>query len=79
MAYRRLVEDLETKTHQLEIALAEIKTLRGILPMCMFCKKVRDDEGYWHRVEEYIQSNSEAVVTHGLCAGCMKEHYPEQA
>jgi PAS domain S-box-containing protein len=62
---------------KLQESLAEIKTLRGILPLCCFCKKVRDDQGYWEQVDVYITEHSEANVTHGLCPDCLKEHYPE--
>ncbi len=70
MRYRKLSEELEK-------ALAEIKTLRGILPMCMYCKKIRSGEGFWYRVEEYLRSHTEAVVSHGLCEDCQKLHYPD--
>lgn len=76
LALRVSVAELRKKTLELERALSEIRTLRGIIPMCMFCKKIRDDEGFWHRVEEYIAENSEATVSHGLCAECLKRHYP---
>jgi steroid delta-isomerase-like uncharacterized protein len=57
--------------------LKEIKTLKGILPLCSFCKKVRDDEGYWKQVDVYISQHTEADISHGVCPECMKEHYPE--
>ncbi len=60
---------------ELEQNLAEIKRLEGILPICSFCKKIRDDEGYWQQVEQYISEHSQAVFSHGLCAECMIEHY----
>jgi hypothetical protein len=56
----------------------EIKTLRGILPICSFCKKIRDDKGYWEQVDIYIHKHSEADISHGICPECMKKHYPEQ-
>jgi PAS domain S-box-containing protein len=62
---------------KLQESLAEIKTLRGILPVCCFCKKVRDDKGYWEQVDIYITEHSDASVTHGLCPDCLREHYPE--
>jgi CheY-like chemotaxis protein len=62
---------------ELEDALAEIKTLRGILPICSYCKKIRDDEGYWHQVEVYIRDHSEAEFSHGICPECAKKLYPE--
>lgn len=67
---RRAVVDLEN-------ALKEIKTLRGILPICCNCKKIRDDKGYWRQLEEYIHAHSEAEFSHSLCQTCVQELYPE--
>ena len=61
----------------LKRALSEIKQLRGIIPICASCKKIRDDEGYWHQVETYISKHSEALFSHGICPECMKKLYPE--
>ncbi len=61
----------------LERALAEVDTLQGIIPICSFCKKIRDDAGYWEMVESYISKNSSAEFSHGICPDCMKENYPE--
>ena len=55
----------------------EIKRLRGILPLCSFCKKVRDDKGYWEQVDVYISKYSEADISHSICPECVKIHYPE--
>lgn len=71
---RRTIMDSNRK---LTRALEEVHTLRGILPLCSFCKKVRDDDGYWQRVDVYITNNSEAMVSHGVCPECAKEHYPD--
>jgi PAS domain S-box-containing protein len=60
----------------LQSALAELKVLRGIIPVCSFCKKVRDDKGYWEQVEVYITKNSEADVSHGICPECLRKHFP---
>lgn len=62
---------------ELEKALSEIKVLRGILPICSNCKKIRDDEGYWNRIEQYIMEHSEAEFTHSICPDCTKKLYPE--
>ncbi len=67
-------ENLITK---LEAALSEIKTLKGILPLCSFCKKIRDDKGYWEQVDTYIHKYSEADISHSVCPECVKKHYPE--
>ena len=56
----------------------ELKILRGILPLCSFCKKIRDDKGYWESVDIYISKYSEAYISHGICPDCLKDHYPEQ-
>lgn len=63
---------------ELENALAEIKTLRGILPLCSFCNRIRDAKGDWQKVDVYICRNSEAAVSHSICPDCTKIHYPEE-
>lgn len=55
----------------------EIKKLRGILPICASCKKIRDDKGYWNQIESYIQEHSEAEFSHGICQDCAKKLYPD--
>ncbi len=67
--------DLEQKNSDLERAHSEIKTLSGIIPICMHCKEVRDDKGYWNKVEEYISMHSTALFSHGICPTCMKKYY----
>lgn len=62
---------------ELQTALAEIKTLRGIVPICSHCKKIRDDKGDWNKLEEYVQNHSEAKFSHGICQDCLNEHYPD--
>lgn len=62
---------------EIEEAMAKIKILSGIIPICSSCKKIRDDAGYWQQVEEYISKHSEAVFSHGLCNDCVKKLYPE--
>jgi len=66
----RLIIDLEN-------ALAEVKTLRGFLPICANCKKIRDDEGYWQRIEKYIEDRSDAQFSHSICPECSKQLYPD--
>jgi len=61
--------------HQLQEALTNIKTLQGLLPICAACKKIRDDQGYWHQVEEYIGQHSAAQFTHGICPDCIATRY----
>lgn len=62
---------------ELTDALAKIKTLRGLLPICASCKKIRDDRGYWQKVEFYISNHTGAEFTHGICPDCMHRLYPE--
>ena len=62
---------------ELTDALAQVKTLSGLLPICASCKKIRDDNGYWQQVETYIQKHSNADFTHGICPDCIKRLYPE--
>jgi PleD family two-component response regulator len=69
---------LREKNETLEKALAEIKTLRGIIPICANCKKIRDDEGAWKQIESYIQSHSEASFSHGICPDCIRKLYGSQ-
>ena len=56
---------------------AEMRQLKGMLPICASCKKIRDDEGYWHRVEQYVSERTEAEFTHTVCPMCMERLYPE--
>ena len=61
---------------ELQKALDSIKTLRGLLPICCYCKKIRDDRGYWSQLEVYIQSHSEADFSHGICPECVEKFHP---
>ena len=69
--------ELRRLNAELQDALAKVRTLSGLLPICSSCKKIRDDEGYWNQLEAYIQEHSNAVFSHGLCPGCAKKLYPE--
>jgi hypothetical protein len=51
--------------------------LSGLLPICAACKKIRDDKGYWHQVEEYVRDHSEADFSHSICPDCVRRLYPE--
>jgi DNA repair exonuclease SbcCD ATPase subunit len=62
--------ELEATNQQLREALANVKELRGLLPICSECKRIRDDKDYWHTVESYIASHSHARFSHGLCPAC---------
>ena len=74
---RRLNAMLEARNKELEEALSKVKTLRGLLPICASCKKIRDDQGYWQQVEVYVRDHSEAEFSHGLCPDCAKKLYPQ--
>ncbi|HOX47361.1 MAG TPA: response regulator transcription factor [Myxococcota bacterium] len=67
---------LAAKVRELEGALRHVKQLQGLLPVCMHCKKVRDESQIWHRVEAYIEEHSQARVTHALCDECLARFYP---
>jgi len=73
----RMVEEIADKVKQLEASLSRVKQLEGIIPICMYCKKIRDDKEEWSRVEEYITEHSEANFSHGLCPECEKKMLAE--
>lgn len=72
---RRAVEERERIIDELKVALANVKTLRGLIPICASCKKIRDDKGYWSQVEVYVRDRSDAEFSHGMCPDCMKSFY----
>ncbi len=74
---KRLEEERARLIHELEDALAQVKTLSSLLPICAHCKKIRDDQDNWHSVEVYVRDHSEAEFTHGICPDCMRELYAE--
>ncbi|HPA62952.1 MAG TPA: hypothetical protein PLH15_04100 [Spirochaetota bacterium] len=69
--------NLEENLKRLEEASRNIKILSGLIPICASCKKIRDDDGYWHQIEKYINEHSDAVFSHGLCPACAKKMYPD--
>ena len=69
--------ELRRNNAELRRALENVKILSGFLPICASCKKIRDDEGYWQRVEEYISAHSEVVFSHGICPECAEKLYPD--
>jgi hypothetical protein len=73
----RTYEALQKTVKDLEEAMANIKTLSGIIPICANCKKIRDDQGYWDQVESYVQKHSLAKFSHGLCPNCISKYFPE--
>ncbi|MDD3990938.1 MAG: hypothetical protein PHV70_02190 [Desulfobacteraceae bacterium] len=70
LQHRQTIEKLEN-------TLAEVKQLQGILPICSYCKKIRDDAGYWNQLEKYLREHSDARLSHGICPDCAREHFPE--
>ncbi len=74
---KRVEEELRLERDKLKDALAEVKTLSGMLPICANCKKIRDDKGYWTQIEAYIRDHSEAEFSHGICPKCQKKMYSE--
>lgn len=69
-------QELKKRTQELEQALREVKVLRGFIPICASCKKIRNDRGYWQLVEAYIREHSEAEFSHGICPDCIKKFFP---
>jgi phosphoserine phosphatase RsbU/P len=77
---RRMLEMravLADKVQELALALDQVKTLRGIVPICANCKNVRDDQGYWNRVETYMREHTGAEFSHAVCPDCMDKLYPQ--
>jgi len=74
---RKAEKERERLVAELQAALAEVKVLGGLLPICANCKKIRDDKGYWQNVEQYISAHSGVTFSHGICPDCMRKFYPE--
>jgi two-component system, response regulator PdtaR len=73
----KMEQERKALTLKLQEALAQVRTLSGILPICCSCKKIRDDKGYWQRVEEYISEHTDTLFSHGICPECAVRLYPE--
>lgn len=73
-----LLAHLQQRNEQLRIALTEVETLSGLLPICAWCKKVRDDDGYWKQVDEYFRQRSKIEFTHGMCSDCSDKFEEEE-
>ncbi len=78
MRIKRSEDERERLVVELEAALAKIRALSGLLHICASCKKIRDEEGQWHRLEEYITQHSEAIFSHDLCPECARRLFPNQ-
>jgi PAS domain S-box-containing protein len=76
-ARKKAEEEQERLIGELQHALAEVRRLSGLLPICASCKKIRDDQGYWQQIEAYIQDHSEAEFSHSVCPECAKKLYPD--
>jgi len=74
---RRVEAEREELIADLKEALTQVKVLSGMLPICASCKKIRDDQGYWNHIEAYIEQNSNAQFSHGICPDCARRLYPE--
>lgn len=70
----QLQTELARRVKELEAALAQVKQLEGYLPICSYCKKVRDDADYWQQIESYVEAHSEAMFTHSICPDCYQKH-----
>ncbi|MGR3179454.1 MAG: response regulator, partial [Candidatus Anammoxibacter sp.] len=75
----QLMNDISSKNKKLQKQLDEIKALKGLLPICANCKKIRNDTGYWEEIETYFSVHSDVEFTHGICEPCIKKLYPEHA
>ncbi len=76
-ARQRAEAERERLIADLQEALAKVKTLKGLIPICASCKKIRDDQGYWTQLETYLKQHSDAEFSHGLCLDCMRKLYPD--
>jgi len=74
---KRLSMQLEKTVEELRDAMSEVKTLSSLLPICCYCKKIRDDRGYWQSLELYFLEHSDMRFSHGLCPECLEKYYPE--
>jgi PAS domain S-box-containing protein len=74
---KQVEEDRDKLIVDLQKSLLEIKTLRGFLPICSYCKKIRDDKGYWNKIESYIQKHSETEFSHSICPECARKYWPD--
>jgi len=76
---KRVEEERERLNNELLEAVKQIKTLKGLIPICAACKKIRDDKGYWNQLEGYLEEHSEASFSHGLCPDCFQRYFPDAA
>jgi hypothetical protein len=74
---RQMEKEREKLITELQEALSEVKTLHGLLPICASCKKIRNDKGYWEKMEKYISDRSPVQFSHGICPDCVQKMYQE--
>ena len=74
---KRIENEKQRLICELRDAMARVKVLSGLLPICSSCKKIRDDRGYWNQIESFVRKHSEAEFSHGICPDCAKKLYPE--
>ncbi|MCX5902135.1 MAG: hypothetical protein NTV89_01410, partial [Proteobacteria bacterium] len=74
---RQVEQEREKLIDDLRENISNIKTLQGLIPICSNCKKIRDDQGYWHQVEVYVSEHTQADFTHSICQECARKLYPE--
>lgn len=75
--YHKAVLEKESLLRELQEAYNKLKKLSGLIPICSHCKKIRDDNGFWNQVEQYISEHTDAVFSHGICPDCMQKLYPD--
>lgn len=73
----RLQQDLKKRNIELEEALANVRTLSGLIPICSYCKKIRNTDGDWEKLESYIREHTNSDFSHGICPDCSKAHFPQ--
>lgn len=84
-SYRRLREqillnlEIERQNKEITETMTEIRQLKEIIPICSHCRKLRDDDGFWHQVEAYFSARTSSAFSHGICPDCMEKYYPEYA
>jgi DNA-binding response OmpR family regulator len=74
-----LQQALGVRVNELQQALGSVRTLSGLLPICAYCKRIRDDQDYWKQIEHYLSEHSNARFSHGICPDCMRQHLPEKS
>jgi DNA-binding response OmpR family regulator len=74
-----LQQALGVRVNELQQALGSVRMLSGLLPICAYCKRIRDDQDYWKQIEHYLSEHSNARFSHGICPDCMRQHLPEES